>query len=251
MLVDTHCHLSKNDYNNLDNLIKNFDGLLITAGVDDKTNLEVMELVNKYDNLYGVIGIHPSEVDKITEESFKIIEDNLNNKKIIGIGEIGLDYHYGKDNIDLQKEIFIKQLELAKKYHKTVVVHSRDSILDTYNILVQYKDVKKVIHCFSSSLEMAKEFIKINCMLGIGGTLTFKNNRKLVEVVENIDLKYFLLETDSPWLSPEPFRGQKNVPNNTKIVAEKISEIKKINIEKVLEITGQNATYQFDLKDKI
>lgn len=251
MIIDTHCHLSKNDYDNLDEIINYFPGYLITAGVDDKTNLEVIELVDKYDNLFGVIGIHPEEVKNVTDKSFKIIEENIKNNKIIGIGEIGLDYHYGKDDIELQKKIFIKQLDLARKYHLPVVIHSRDSILDTYNILAQYKDVKKVMHCFSSSLEMAREFIKIGCLLGIGGTLTFKNNKKLVEVVENLDIRNFVLETDSPWLSPEPFRGQKNVPGNIFYVAKKISEIKNIDVEKVIEITSQNIISQFDLKIKM
>ena len=251
MIIDTHCHLSKNDYDNLDEIINNFPGYLITAGVDDKTNLEVIELSEKYNNVFGVIGIHPEEVDNITPNSFKIIEDNIKNNKVVGIGEIGLDYHYGKENIELQKEIFIKQLDLARKYHLPVVIHSRDSILDTYNILSQYKDLKKVMHCFSSSLEMAKEFIKIGCMLGVGGTVTFKNNKKLVEVVENVGIENILLETDSPWLSPEPLRGTKNEPKNVMYVAEKISEIKFLGNKNVLEITSQNAISQFDLDIKM
>ena len=251
MIIDTHCHLSRNDYENLDDIINNFPGYLITAGVDDNTNLEVIELVEKYNNLFGVIGIHPTELDKLTDDSFKIIENNIKNKKIVGIGEIGLDYHYGKENVDLQKKVFIKQLDLAKKYNLPVVIHSRDSILDTYNILSQYKDLKKVMHCFSSSLEMAREFIKIGCMLGVGGTLTFKNNKKLVEVVENIDIENILLETDSPWLSPEPLRGNKNEPKNVMYVAEKIAKIKNLGNKNVLEITSQNAISQFDLNVKM
>ena len=160
MLIDTHCHLSKNDYDNLDEIISEMDGYMITSGCDDETNKEVLEMIAKYDNVYGTIGIHPEEIDKITENSFKFIEDNLNNPKIVAIGEIGLDYYWVKDNIEKQKEVFEYQVKLAEKYNIPIVVHSREAIQDTYDILKKYK-VTGTIHCFSSSLEMAKEFIKL------------------------------------------------------------------------------------------
>ena len=248
MLIDTHCHLFKEDYENLDEIINNMPGIMITAGTNDETNLEVIELVSKYPNVYGVLGIHPEEVDNVTDKSFKIIEENLGNPKIVGIGEIGLDYYWVKDNKEKQQELFIKQLDLASKYNKTVVIHSRESANDTYNILSNYKGLKKILHCYSSSLEMAYEFIKIGCIFGIGGTLTFKNNKKLQEIVSKLDLSNFVLETDSPYLTPEPFRGHKNEPKNVLYVAEKISEIKNIDVEKTLEITSKTAFAQFDLK---
>jgi len=136
---------------------------------------------------------------------------------------------------------------LARKYNKPVVIHIRDSMNDTIEIIKNYKELKKDIHCYSGSLESAKELIKMNCKLGIGGVLTFKNGKKLQEVVKNIDLEYLLLETDSPYLSPEPFRGKKNEPNNVIYVAKKIAEIKGINVEEVLLKTTNNAIYQFDL----
>lgn len=248
MLIDTHCHLFKEDYENLDEIINNMPGIMITAGTNDETNLEVIELVSKYPNVYGVLGIHPEEVDNVTDKSFKIIEENLENPKIVGIGEVGLDYYWVKDNKEKQQELFIKQLDLASKYNKPVVIHSRESINDTYNILSNYKGLKKILHCYSSSLEMAYEFIKIGCIFGIGGTLTFKNNKKLQEIVSKLDLSNFVLETDSPYLTPEPFRGHKNEPKNVLYVAEKISEIKNIDVEKTLEITSKTAFAQFDLK---
>ena len=177
----------------------------------------------------------------------KHIENNINNKRVVGIGEIGLDFHYDGYNKENQKKLLISQLELARKYNKTVVIHSRDSIAETYEILKQFKDLKKVIHCYSSSLEMALEFIKINCVFGIGGVLTFKNSHKLVDVVKNVDLKYFLLETDSPYLTPEPYRGTKNEPYNIIYVAKKISEIKNISLNSVLKQTTKNAISEFDL----
>lgn len=246
MLIDTHCHLGYDDYENLDEIIKNMDGIMIASGCNDKTNKEVLELINKYPNVYGTLGIHPEEVDNITEESFKLIEDNINNPKIVGIGEIGLDYYWVKDNKEKQKELLIKQLELATKYKKTVVIHSRDSIQDIYNILKEY-NLKGTIHCFSSSLEMAKEFIKLGYKIGIGGVVTFKNSNKLQEIVKELDLKDILIETDSPYLTPEPYRGKKNNPTLVYYVAKKISELKDIEVEKVISQTGINAIEQFDL----
>lgn len=247
MLIDTHCHLNRNEYDNVDEIIKKMNGIMITAGCDDNSNLEIIEQVNKYDNVYGVLGIHPESVTEVTEESFRIIEENLNNPKIVGIGEVGLDYYWDKTHIDEQKQLFIRQIELAQKYNKTVVVHSRDSIEDTLSIVKQYPDVKFVFHCFGSSLEIAKELVKRNIRLGIGGVVTFKNGVKLKEVVEGIDLEYLLLETDSPYLTPEPYRGKRNEPSNTLYVAQKIAEIKGIEVDKVIEKTAQNAIEQFDL----
>ena len=246
MLIDTHCHLSYEDYENLDEIIKNMNGIMIASGCSDKTNKEVLELVNKYPNVYGTLGIHPEEINNITEKSFKIIENNINNPKIVAIGEIGLDYYWVKDNKEEQIKLFKKQLDLATKYNKPVVIHTRDSVQDAYDILKEYK-LKGTIHCFSSSLEMAREFIKIGYKIGIGGVVTFKNSMKLQDIVKNIDLKDILLETDSPYLTPEPYRGKRNNPSMVYYVAKKISEIKNIDIDEVINITGENAIREFDL----
>lgn len=246
MLIDTHCHLSCDDYNNLDEIINEFDGIMIASGCDLKTNKEVIELVNKYDNVYGTLGIHPEEIENFKESDLKFIEDNLNNKKIVGIGEIGLDYYWVKDNKEQQKELFIKQLDIAKKYNKAVIVHSREAIQDTYDILKKY-NLKGSIHCFNSSLEMAREFIKIGYKIGVGGVLTFKNSKKLQEIVKDIDLKDILLETDSPYLTPEPYRGQKNKPSNVYYVALKLAELKNLSIEDIINQTGKNALKEFSI----
>lgn len=242
MLIDTHCHLSMSDIDSINNM----DGIMITAGCDDETNKEVIELVNKYPNVYGVLGIHPEEIDKITDSSFKFIEDNLSNKKIVGIGEIGLDYYWRSDNKEKQKEVFERQLELAQKYNLPVVIHSRDAIQDTYDIVSKYK-LRGSIHCFSSSLEMAKEFVKLGYKIGVGGTITFKNSKKLQEIVQVIDIENILLETDSPYLSPEPFRGRKNEPKNTIFVAQKIAEIKGVNTDEIINKTYASALEIFDI----
>ena len=250
-MIDTHAHLVLSEYTliEIEKVIKKMnDNIIIVSGTNNIDNKEVIELVNKYDNVYGTLGIHPTEIDNINDDIFNFIEDNLNNFKIVAIGEVGLDYHYECDK-EKQKEVFIKQIKLANKYKKTLVIHSRDAVKDTYDLLKKYKDedIKIDIHCFSSSLEMAKEFIKLNGMIGIGGVLTFKNSANLKNVVENIDLDCLLLETDSPYLSPEPFRGKKNEPYNVYYVAKKIAEIKNVSLEEVLRVTTNNAIFQFDL----
>ena len=245
MLVDTHCHLSVDDYENLDEVISEMNGIMIASGCDDKSNKEVLGLVSKYKNVYGVLGIHPESVNDYNDDSLKFIEENINNPKIVGIGEIGLDYYWVNDNKDVQKELFIKQLNIAQKYNKPIVVHSRESIQDTFDILKERK-LKGIIHCYSGSYEMAKEFIKLGYKLGIGGVLTFKNS-KLFEVIEKIDLKDIVLETDSPYLSPEPFRGKQNNPYNIYYIAKRIAEIKNIELDEVLTQTTNNAKEIFDI----
>ncbi len=248
-MIDTHCHID--DYEDINEVINKMQGhKIIVSGTNDISNLKIIELCNKYDNVYGTLGIHPEEIDKITNESFKIIENNINNKKIVGIGEIGLDYYWNKENKEQQKQLFIKQLQIAKKYNKCVVVHTRDAINDSYEILKEYgKDLKIDIHCFSGSIEMAKKFIELGAVLGIGGVVTFKNAKKNQKIVEEIDLKHFVLETDSPYLTPEPYRGKRNEPYNVYYVAQKIASIKGINIDEVLTTTTETAIRQFDLND--
>ena len=249
MFIDTHCHIFKEYYDNITEVINEMkDNIMIVSGYNSSSNKEVIELVNKYPNVYGTIGLHPEEVNNISENSFDFIIENINNPKIVGIGEIGLDYHYVSDNKELQKDIFIKQMNIARKYNKTVVIHSRDAILDTVNIIKEYQDLKIVMHCYSSSLEVARDLIKMNVKLGIGGVVTFKNGVKLKEVVQNITIENLLLETDSPYMSPEPLRGNQNKPYNCYLIAKKIAELKGISLESVLKITTSNAISQFDLK---
>ena len=243
MLIDTHCHLSCDD-----EVIKDKNIIMIASGCDDKTNKEVLELIKKYDNVFGTLGIHPEEIDSITDDSFKLIENNINNKKIVAIGEIGLDYYWTKDNIEKQKEVLEYQIKIAEKYKMPVVIHSRDAIKDTYDILKKYK-VKGVIHCFSSSLELAREFIKLGYKIGVGGTVTFKNSKKLQDIVNSLDLSDIVLETDSPYLTPEPHRGEVNKPSNVYYVALKVAELKNISVDEVLSITNKSAFEIFDLID--
>lgn len=248
MYIDTHCHISRYEYDDINLVIKNLDNnIAIISGCDEKTNEEVVQLVNKYPNIYGTIGIHPSEVNNISNSALLFIEKNINNPKIVGIGEIGLDYHFDLSNKEKQQELFINQIELAIKYNKPIVIHSRDAAQDTLDIIKKYPNLKKVLHCYSYSLEMAKEFLKLNVKFGIGGVVTFKNSRILKSVVEYIDINNILLETDSPYLAPEPFRGSKNEPKNIPLIATKIAEIKQISEDEVIKLTASNAISQFDL----
>lgn len=245
MYIDTHCHLEKKEYN-VEEIIKNVENnIIIVSGYNDESNIEVIELIDKYPNVYGTIGIHPSDVKT---SNINIIEKYVNHSKIVGIGEIGLDYHYGKEDIELQKEMFVKQIDIARKYNKPVVIHSRDASFDTLEIIKQNSDVNYTMHCYSYSLETANILLKYNVMFGIGGVVTFKNSKELKKVVESIPVNNILLETDSPYLTPEPYRGKKNEPKNVLLVAEKIAELKNISKEEVLEITTKNAIERYNIK---
>ncbi len=246
-MIDTHAHIYSEYYDNIDSLVNELKNnnveYVINASTNNKDALEVIELSKKYNNfLLPAIGIHPEEVN---DYDLNQIEELIKNNKIYSIGEIGLDYYWVKDNKELQRDLFIKQIELSIKYNLPIIVHTRDSIGDVLDILKGYK-ARGVIHCFSGSLEMAREFIKLGFKLGIGGVLTFKNS-KLYKVIENIDLKDIVLETDSPYLSPEPFRGKQNKPSNVYFVAKRIADIKNVSVEEVIDITSKNAREVFDI----
>lgn len=251
MYIDTHLHLSNEDYN-IDEVIKRAKAsdvnYFITGGTNKENNLCDIELSKKYEEVYITLGFHPEYADIITEEDIKLLESQIveNSKKVVGIGEIGLDYHYGKEAKEKQIWLLKKQLELAKKYHLPVVIHSRDATFDTYNILKENK-VTGVIHCFSGSLETAKEYINIGFKLGIGGVVTFKNSN-LKDVVEKIDIKDIVLETDSPYLSP--YRGCKNEPKNIKIISDYVGNIKKLSEKQMQKILLKNTLDIFDIKVK-
>lgn len=250
-MIDTHAHVFKEYYEDISEIVNNakkskIDKIII-SGCSKKDIKEAINLINDYDIFYATIGYHPEEVDNITEDDIKFLEKMLiANKRVIGIGEIGLDYHYDKDSKNEQIILFEKQLALAERLGCPVVIHSRDATLDTYNILKKYK-VKGIIHSFSGSLETAKSYINLGFFLGIGGVITFKNCN-LKEVIKNIDLKHIVLETDSPYLAPVPYRGKKNEPAYIKETAKFIANIKNISLEKVDEITTSNVNSLFDLK---
>ncbi len=247
-LIDTHCHLNLTD--DIDGILidakKNNVLKLIISGCDKRSIRDGLEIVYRYPEIYMTIGFHPDEVDDLTDHDLEDLERLLKtNKKIVGIGEIGLDYYHNDMNKERQKEYFIKQIELAEKYDLPVVIHSRDSIQDVYDILKEHH-TRGVIHCFSGSLEMAKLFIDLGFYLGIGGVLTFKNS-KLKEVVNELSLDNVVLETDSPYLAPEPYRGHTNYPQNIKIVAQYIKKLKNISLDEISIATTNNVHKIYNL----
>ena len=251
MLIDTHCHLSIEDYDDIDLVIKenreNGVGKIVVSACTKESILECLEYIEKYDDVYLTIGFHPSETETYINDEINFLKENVkNNKKIVGIGEIGLDYHYGKDDQLKQIEMFIEQMHLAEELRLPVVIHSRDATEDTIKILKEFPNVTGVIHCFSGSVETAKIYVKMGYKIGIGGVVTFSNS-KLFEVVEAIGIENIVLETDSPYLTPVPFRGKKNSSKYLKYVAEKISNILEISVEKVSLETTKNACSVFDL----
>lgn len=249
MFIDTHCHLSKEDYDDIDLVIKENResgiGKIIISGCSKDSIDESIELSKKYDDIYLTLGYHPSEVGLVSDEDLIELEKLLNLDKVVGLGEIGLDYYYGKDNKEEQIDLFRKQLSIAEKVDIPVVIHSRDAVEDTINILKEY-DLTGVIHCFSGSVETAKIYTSMGYMLGIGGVVTFKNSN-LYKVVEEVGLKNIVLETDSPYLAPTPFRGQKNSSKYIPLIGSRIAEILNIGVSEVAEETTKNACSMFDL----
>ena len=247
-LVDTHCHMSLVD--DIDSIIidasKNNVKKMIISGCDAKSIRDGLEIIYRYPEIYMTVGFHPDEADNITDKDINDLEILLKtNKKIVGVGEIGLDYYHNDMNKERQREVFVKQIELAEKYDLPIVVHSRESIQEVYDILKEHH-ARGVIHCFSGSLEMANLFIDLGFYLGIGGVITFKNS-KIKDVVCELPLENIVLETDSPYLAPEPYRGHTNYPQNIKIIAQFIRKLKNIDYSEVVTKTTSNALKIYDI----
>lgn len=252
-MIDTHSHINMIEGLSLDEIIKNaFDNgidkiIVPSAYPADMEN--IMDLVNKYDNVYGMLGIHPSEVKSWDDSFIEKIKNYAKNSKIAAIGEIGLDYYWDKSFNDLQKEVFIKQIKLANELNLPIDIHDREAHKDTYDIIQEHNNGSKVImHCFSGSVEFARECVKAGFYLGIGGVVTFKNAVKMKEVAKDIPLERILLETDAPYLTPVPFRGKENQPAYIKYVAEEIASLRGISVEEVAQITTENAKTVFNIK---
>lgn len=243
-MIDVHAHLIDEHYTNVDAMIKEFqnDGLdmVVSVGCDKDSALKTVELAKKYENVYAVIGFHPDYVDEYDESIFS----HLNDSKVIGVGEIGLDYHTTKENADKQKKMFVRQLEIANEYGLPVQIHSRDAVGDTLAILKEHKNLLKnggIWHCFNESLEVFKEARKLGLIVSFGGVTTFKNARNSTEIIKNAGLDEFVLETDCPYLTPEPFRGKfVNEPKYVQYVAKHIADVKETNVKNILEATDRN-----------
>ena len=251
MYIDSHCHLSKDDYDNIDNVIDDANNnnvkYLIVSGYDRKSIKEVLDLANRYPNIFLTLGYHPSEANVYSDDDLKELKELIiNNKKVIGIGEIGLDYHWDKDNKDKQKELFLKQIKIAKELKLPIVIHSRDAFQDTYDIL-KSQNHYGVIHCFSGNKENAKMYLDLGFYLGIGGVLTFKNSN-LKETIKNIPTEKILLETDSPYLAPTPHRGERNEPKYIPLIAKELSNLVGIPVEEIEKQIEKNTLKIYNIK---
>lgn len=248
--TDTHAHIFSEYFNDINALLDSSKENNVYRILNAATNFnnidEVLEIANKYSEIYACIGIHPEDIDEDYTKLEKYIVDNLNNNKLIAIGEIGLDYYYTKENKEKQVELFEYQLSLAEKYNLPVVVHSREATMDTINSIKKFK-VKGVIHCFNGSLETANIYIKLGFYIGVGGVMTFKNS-KIDTIIKDIPLDRIILETDSPYLTPEPYRKYSNEPKYIKTIAEYLSSIKGISLEEISRITENNVNKLYNIK---
>lgn len=222
---------------------------VITAGADLKSSVAAVHLAEKYPYIYAAVGIHPENISEDFNVASLYEFENLieEHKKVVAVGEIGLDYHFRQDNKEIQKEIFLKQIELANKHSLPVLVHDREAHGDTMEILKKTAP-KGIVHCFSGSVEMAKEVVNLGMYLGIGGVVTFKNAKTIVEVVREMPLDVMVLETDAPYMAPVPFRGKRCDSTMIKYTAEKIAEIKNVPVDEVLNTTKSNAIKLFGIK---
>ena len=244
-IIDTHTHIYDKQFeNDFDDVMKRIEDELegiVSIGFDLESSLKSIELANRYSFVNAVIGVHPVDIKKYNDKVEKELERlALTEKKVVAIGEIGLDYHWMEDPKDVQIAGFRKQMELAERVKKPVVIHTREALQDTLDVLRDYRNVGGILHCYPGSLEAAKPFLD-RYYLGIGGTLTFKNNKKTKELVKNLPLEKIVLETDCPYLTPVPFRGKRNEPIYTKYVAEEVARIKEISVEEVIRVTTENA----------
>ena len=236
MIFDTHAHYDDEQFDkDRDELLSSMAaggvGTIVDAAATVESWDKIVELAEKYSFIYGSVGVHPDEVGALNEENFARMREVLKKEKIVAVGEIGLDYYWDKEGHDLQKHWFIRQLDLAREMNKPVMIHSREAAADTMEIMKEHgKGLKGVIHCYSYSLEMAREYVKMGYYIGVGGVVTFKNSKKLKEIVEEIPLESIVLETDCPYLAPTPFRGKRNSSLYLPYVVEAIAELKGIYI---------------------
>lgn len=254
MFIDTHVHLNAEQYEEdlqevIDRALQAKVETMIVVGFDRKTIVRTMELIEKYDFIYGVIGWHPVDAIDCTEEDLKWIEELTAHPKIVGIGETGLDYYWDKSPKDVQQELFRKQIHLAHKVNLPIIIHNRDATGDVVQILREENaaSVGGVMHCFSGSVETARECIEMNFMISLGGPVTFKNARQPKEVATQIPLENLMIETDAPYLAPHPHRGKRNEPALVPLVAEEIARLKELPLEEIALVTTTNAKKFFGI----
>ncbi len=253
-LIDTHCHLN-DDYfwGNAEEYINNFENdnlqYAFVVGYDFVSSKRALELAEKHENVYAIIGMHPSDAEKWNVEFEEFLTNNLPNKKVLALGEIGLDYHYENFSKQTQKQVFIKQLEIANKLGVPIVIHERDAVGDVVDILRQNKHLLNnggVVHCFNESVEIYKIYKGFGFKFSFGGAITFKNSKNAPKLLAEVDVKDILLETDCPYLTPEPLRGkERNQPKNVFLVAKKIAEFKNMDLNELIKQTNKNVLSVF------
>lgn len=248
LIFDTHAHYDDDAFDGdreelLESLKENGIEAVVNVGASLKSCKTTLELAEKYDFIYGALGIHPSDTAELVETDMDWLREALRRPKIVALGEIGLDYYWDEPDREIQKKWFVRQLALAKELDLPVIIHSRDAVKDTLDIMkAEHGGVPEgVIHCFSYGVEMAREYLNMGYFLGIGGVLTFKNAKKLREVVEYAPLSQLVLETDCPYLAPEPNRGKRNSSRNLPYVCKRLAELKGLTEEQVIEETNRNA----------
>ena len=249
MIIDTHCHIYASEMENAEEIIMEAadnDIHMVLNGTDPSSNREVLELSDKYDNVHAALGYFYTLADEITDEEIELLDRQLGSDNVVAVGEIGLDYYHTKDNRDKQIELFENMLVLAEKHDLPVIVHSRKAMQDTFDILKKH-DVVGSMHSYQGSAEMAQQFIRLGFYIGVGGTITHKNNKKARRMLENTDINHLLLETDSPYLSPQEKRGEMNTPLNIRYVSGKIAEELDMEESDVIEITAENAKALFNI----
>ena len=254
MLIDTHVHLNADQYDDdlqevIDRALSEGIDRMFVVGFDTKTIERTMKLIDQYDFIYGIIGWHPVDAIDCTDERLEWIESLSKHPKIIGIGEMGLDYHWDKSPKDIQKDVFRKQIALAKRVKLPIIIHNREATQDCVDILKEENasEVGGIMHSFSGSNEIADEILKMNFYVSLGGPVTFKNAKQPKEVAKHVPLDRLLVETDAPFLSPHPYRGKRNEPARVKLVAEQIAELRGLTYEEVCEATTENAERLFKL----
>ena len=256
MLFDSHAHLNDERFDeDRDELINSLKeksvDLVVNPGADIETSKSAVELSKKYDFIYAAVGVHPHDVSDLDDTAIDTIRNlAIENNKVVAIGEIGLDYYYDYSPRDSQKEWFKKQILLANELKLPIIIHDRDAHADTFDIIKENKsdEIGCVLHCYSGSVELAREYIKLGCYISIPGTVTFKNSRKVREVAREIPLDRLFIETDSPYMAPEPHRGKRNDPSLVAFVADKIAQEKGISYEEVCDKTKENAKKFFKIK---
>ena len=250
-LVDTLAHIYdkqfKPDFDEIIDRISKELEFIVSIGYDLESSEKSVDLAEKYPFIYGVVGVHPTDIKKYSDTVERKLEELARNEKVVAIGEIGLDYHWMEDPKEEQEEIFRRQMELSRRVGLPVVIHTRDAMEDTVKILEDYKDVGGIMHCYPGSYETAEKLID-RYYFGIGGVVTFKNNKVTKETVKKLPIEKIVIETDCPYLTPEPFRGKRNEPVYVRYIAEEIARIKEMPLEKVIEITTGNAKKVYNIK---